>query len=83
MSERSEWAVQAGLPDGKILLDPGIGFGKSAAGRDEPDSVWRRLGLLLQLHRDQRLVVLDQGVAAECVQVFEDRGHHGVEVALP
>ncbi len=28
----ADTAAAAGLPDGKILIDPGIGFGKSAAG---------------------------------------------------
>jgi dihydropteroate synthase len=32
LQERVECAVSAGVKDGKILVDPGIGFGKSTSG---------------------------------------------------
>jgi dihydropteroate synthase len=35
LQERAEIAVSAGVKDGKILVDPGIGFGKSTSGNLE------------------------------------------------
>jgi dihydropteroate synthase len=32
LTERVDTAVRAGVKDGKILVDPGVGFGKSTAG---------------------------------------------------
>jgi dihydropteroate synthase len=43
-----ERTVEAGIPDGKILVDPGLGFGKSAAGSL---ALLRRLSALARLGR--------------------------------
>lgn len=41
-------ATDAGIPDGKILIDPGLGFGKSPAGNL---SILRRLSVLARIGR--------------------------------
>jgi dihydropteroate synthase len=46
LAERVDRARTAGIPDDKILIDPGIGFGKSARGNEE---ILRQLGSLRTL----------------------------------
>jgi dihydropteroate synthase len=46
LAERADRARNAGIPDDKILVDPGIGFGKSAHGNEE---ILRQLGSLRTL----------------------------------
>jgi dihydropteroate synthase len=46
LADRADRARSAGIPDGKILIDPGIGFGKSGLGNEE---ILRQLGSLRTL----------------------------------
>lgn len=46
LADRADRARTAGIPDDKILVDPGIGFGKSARGNEE---ILRQLGSLRTL----------------------------------
>jgi dihydropteroate synthase len=46
LAERADRARSAGIPDDKILVDPGIGFGKSGPGNEE---ILRQLGSLRTL----------------------------------
>ncbi|MEA2297369.1 MAG: dihydropteroate synthase [Solirubrobacteraceae bacterium] len=48
LEERLDWAVSEGVPEGRIMLDPGIGFGKTVAHNLE---LLRRLGELCTLGR--------------------------------
>jgi dihydropteroate synthase len=48
LAERLEFAVRAGIPEERIMLDPGIGFGKTVAHNLE---LLRRLGELVALGR--------------------------------
>jgi dihydropteroate synthase len=48
LQERVDIAVSAGVKDGKILVDPGIGFGKSTSGNLE---ILRQLSVLGRLGR--------------------------------
>ena len=48
LEERLEFAVAAGIPEERVCLDPGIGFGKTAAQNFE---LVRRLDVLLALGR--------------------------------
>ena len=61
LEERLEFAVREGIREERVMLDPGIGFGKSAAHNlelldrlDELDGAWapaRRGHLTQELHR--------------------------------
>jgi len=48
LEERLEAAVSAGIPEDRVCLDPGIGFGKTV---EQNFELVRRLGVLLELGR--------------------------------
>jgi dihydropteroate synthase len=48
LEERMSFAIDKGIPEEKIMLDPGIGFGKTVAHNLE---LLRRLGELVELGR--------------------------------
>ena len=55
LRERVESAVAAGLPDDKILVDPGIGFGKSVEGNLRSSEAASRAGATGAADPDRRI----------------------------